>query len=445
MNKNIFLGFILFSIIISAAFSQEIYDNPEVDRLVERGIKYERENNFYESIQIYRQVLAIDKNNFLAQIRLAKLLSWSEQTDEALLILDSLEKGYPENSEIYFRKAQILGWGKNYEKSISYYKKYLEMEKDDLDGIMGLARVYFWSGDYGKAIEFFNKSIEFNYSVTEAQLNIVKIYFNMQDPDKAREILDIILEKDPGNPEAKELYATLPTFMKYVSSPGVIKMDFYEGGAFGLKLSPFFLYRYKKIWDFRISYDFLTIEGINDSTFSAGATYKGVQNLAIAADISAAIDPDLTESLKIAGQANYSINRNIGAGLSIENLIFSDINNETQKDENLTILKPSFAYYFTDISYTSIQYIKYIYASGFTTPAVSLNINIEYYDKNADSFAVTYGGDYESQNDDRNLFEAGGAISYLFTNNFELGLGFNHIESEFSTTNQVTIAPVIRW
>ncbi len=445
MKKHMFFCLLLILLVSVTGISQEIYENPEIDRLIERGIKYERDNNLYEAKQVYREVLLKDKNNFLAQIRLAKLLSWTEETEEALIILDNLEKGYPENSEIYFRKAQILGWKKNYADSISYYKKYLELEKDDLDGIMGLARVYFWSGDYEKAIEFFNKSIESGYSVTEARLNIAKIYFNMHEPEKAREILEIILENEPMNPEAKELYATLPLFMKYESSPAIVKMDFFEGGSFGLKLSPFFLYRYKKIWDFRLQYDYLTIEGTNDSTFSAGATYKGVKNLAIAADIAATVDPELTEAFKITGQANYSINRNIGAGLILENLSFKDIGNPVQKNENLTIIKPNFSYYFTDISYTNIQFIRYIYDSGFTTSAVSLNVNIEYYDKNAVSFAVTYGGDYESQDETRNLFEAGGAISYMFTNNFELGLGYNHIESEYSTTNQITISPVIRW
>ena len=76
---------------------------------------------------------------------------------------------------------------------------------------MGLGRVYFWSKKYRKAIEYFEKAIENNYSVTEARLNLAKIYFNMNDSVKAEEVLLEILEEEPSNPEAKELYATLPS------------------------------------------------------------------------------------------------------------------------------------------------------------------------------------------------------------------------------------------
>ena len=445
MKKYCFILIIILISGIQALYSQNIYENPDVDRLVERGVKYERDNNIHEAIKVYRQVLELDNKNFLALIRLAKLLSWTDNMDEALIILDRLEKDYPENTEIYFRKAQILSWKKRYDESISYYKKFLSMEEGDLDGIMGLGRVYFWSKNYKKAIEYFNLAIEKNYSVTEARLNLAKIYFNMNDSVKAEEILLLILENDPENPEAKELYATLPQFMKFEASPSVVKMDFYQGGDFGLKLSPFLNYRMNEMWDLRAKYDFLSADSKSDSIFSAGATFKGVKNLAVAADVSAAIDPELTEAYKFAGQANYSINRNIGGGLAIEHLVFKDINNPVQSNENLTIMKPSFSYYFTDVSYTTIQYIQYLYGSGFKTSAVSLNIALEYYNKNAVSFAVTYGGDYESMDKERNLFEAGGGISYLFSNNFQLGLGYTHIESEYSTTNQFTISPVIRW
>ena len=82
MKKYILLILILITGIqfISA---QNIYENRDVDRLVERGIKYERENNIHEAIKIYRQVLTLDDKNFLALIRLAKLLSWTENMDES--------------------------------------------------------------------------------------------------------------------------------------------------------------------------------------------------------------------------------------------------------------------------------------------------------------------------------------------------------------------------
>ena len=95
--------------------------------------------------------------------------------------------------------------------------------------------------------------------------------------------------------------------MKFEASPSIIKWIFYEGGDFGLKLSPFLNYRMNDQWDLRVKYDFLTADEMTDNIFSAGTTFKGVKNMALAADISATPDPEMTEALKLAGQANYSI------------------------------------------------------------------------------------------------------------------------------------------
>ena len=129
----------------------------------------------------------------------------------------------------------------------------------------------------------------------------------------------------------------------------------------------------------------------------------------------------------------------------MESLFYKNNENPVLEDETLYIIKPSISYFFTDISNATVQYISYKYAEGFSASAVSLNIVIEYYKDNPLNFALTYGGDYESKNNDRNIFEAGGGLSYKFTNNFELSFNYNHVKSEYSDVNQFTITPIYRW
>ena len=100
MKKYYFILIIILISGIQALYSQNIYENPDIDRLVERGIKYERENNIHEAMKVYRQVLELDDKNFLALIRLAKLPSWTENVDEAITLLDRLEKANPEKQQI---------------------------------------------------------------------------------------------------------------------------------------------------------------------------------------------------------------------------------------------------------------------------------------------------------------------------------------------------------
>jgi len=449
VKRNILLFFfIIFSISVFDVSAQTLSpakSEADVDKLVERGINYEQSGNFNSAIEVYRQILGINEKNTLVQIRLAKLLSWQLKLDEAVYILDTLLENYPDMSEAVFRKAQILSWQKQYEESIELYKHYLELEAGNVDGIAGLARTYFWSDDFDNALIYFNKAIESGYpNEIEIRLNIAKIYLNQHDHEAARRQIELILSQDPGNVEAKELYSTLPLFMKNEASLA-LKGDFFPDSVFGFKASPLFVYRLSKMWNFQAQYDFYALEGNNDSTISAGAIYKGIKKLSLGTLFSITPDPDFNEAFKITGFASYSLNRKIGTGISLETLFYKDNLNPELVDDTLFIIKPSVSYFFTDISNSTIQYISYNYSSGFTTSAVSLNVAVEYYKDNPVSLALTYGGDYESKNSDRTIFEAGGGISYKFSNNFELGFSFNHIESEYSKANQVTVVPVLRW
>ena len=417
----------------------------EIDKLLDRGINYELTGNLDAAIINYRLVLEADSTNVPAQVRLAKLLSWQLKLDEALAILDPLLEKNPDMSEAVFRKAQILSWMKRYDESILLYRHYLELEPENPDGFGGIARTYFWSEDYDNAVIYFNKAIEAGYyNVTECRLNLAKIYLNRNDPENAKKELELVFLKEPENRQAKELYSSLPLFMKYEASLA-LRGEQYPDSLFGIKASPFFVYRPGKSWELLAGYDYYALDGKSDSTLTAGAVFKGLKGLSIGSEVSITPSPDYFEAFNFTNYVSYSITRKIGTGLTVESLFYKNNENPVLEDETLYIIKPSISYFFTDISNATVQYISYKYAEGFSASAVSLNIVIEYYKDNPLNFALTYGGDYESKNNDRNIFEAGGGLSYKFTNNFELSFNYNHVKSEYSDVNQFTITPIYRW
>ncbi len=446
MNKKSTLLLVAFFVLLSAGLSAQAAFTQATDtvEMMERGITLEQSGNLNDAIEIYRQILAVDGKNTLAQIRLAKLLSWQLKLDEALYILDRLLENYPDISEAVFRKAQILSWQKKYDEAIKLFIRYLELEKEDPDGLTGLARTYFWSGDYENAIIYFKKSIEAGYyNETENRLNLAKLYLNLNNPEDAKKEIELVFQKDPQNKEAKELYATLPLFMKYEASLS-LKGELYPD-SFGFEASPFFLYRPSKIWDFQAEYDLYALEGKSDSTISAGATFKGIKRLSLGTVFHITPDPDYNEAVKIVNFASYSINRKAGTGIAVESLFYGNNENQKLDEETLFILKPSFSYFFTDISNATVQYISYLYKSGFSTSAVSLKVVVEYWNSNPLNIALTYGGDYETMDSSRTIFEAGGGLSWKFSNNFELGISYNHVESEYSKVNQFSVIPMYRW
>ena len=119
MRKRVILPVLLLLLIPIQVLAQHV---EEIDSLIDQGIQYERDNKLQQAIDTYRHVLEFDQKNIMVRIRLAKVLSWTNQYDEALIILNEVLEQNPEQPEALFRKAQILSWQGKYEESILLFK-----------------------------------------------------------------------------------------------------------------------------------------------------------------------------------------------------------------------------------------------------------------------------------------------------------------------------------
>ena len=149
INRGMILIFLLFLPVVLFAQEEgegtELSDPVDVDRLFDQAVVFEREGRFELAIDQYRRVLEEEPDNTAVLVRTAKLLSWTNQFDEALVLLDQALAKEPEMPEALFRKAQVLSWMERYPESIDLFKRFLESDPADPDGLAGLARVYFLS------------------------------------------------------------------------------------------------------------------------------------------------------------------------------------------------------------------------------------------------------------------------------------------------------------
>lgn len=430
----IYLAVVFFTFSMYAVYPQS---SDGFDRIFDKGIEYERQNKLEKAVEMYRKALKMNKMNNQVKVRLAKVLSWQDKYEEALTILDEVLQDEQYHSEALFRKAQILSWQGKYEESIATYQIYLMKDKDDGDALMGIARVYFWSGQNEKAIDYFNQAINAGADEIDARMNLGKVYLAMGDKVTAKEEFNKVLQLDPGNKEAKRFLIGMRTLKTYEITLLNLIWSIYRDKTLGVTASSGITYHYKQKWDFGFFIENAIIDKTHDLTLSFSTFYRGVQYLYLLGGISLTPNADFSSRFSINLGANYSLKNLFNVGLNFKTEIFPD--------DTLFTISPELQRYFSDITYVALGYNQYIYKSGYYTGTIGLHLNFEYYDKNPIFVYLIYGGDVEIKDKDRRIFNLGAGISYNFTDNFELSLGYALLGTEYGRTHEISNRFILKW
>ena len=89
LNSSLFFRITLFLFFLSI-LNAHAQQSDEIDKLIDQGIQYERENKLEKAIEIYTEILEIDDANILVKVRLAKVLSWKNEFEGALTLLEEV-------------------------------------------------------------------------------------------------------------------------------------------------------------------------------------------------------------------------------------------------------------------------------------------------------------------------------------------------------------------
>ncbi|MGQ9614880.1 MAG: tetratricopeptide repeat protein [Spirochaetota bacterium] len=417
----------------------------EVERFIDEGIRYERENRLDEATRAYRKALELDPSNILIMVRLAKVLSWQNRFDEALDILNSVLEQAPRQSEALFRKAQILSWQGKYSESIETYGRYLEIKGDDTDALMGIARVYFWSGKNEEAIEYFNKAIEAGADEIEARIELGKVYLAMNDTYMAKEEFNRVLQLDPENNEAKRYLKSIPALISFEIIPVAFSWDLYPDRSLGITASSSVTYHHKQAWNIFFLYKDAAIGSVHDNTVTVKNVLMGIPNLYMMGSFFYTPDPDFSPVTGGEIGASLSFGGGFGAGLYLSADYYGEAPRLTIQNDTLVAIKPEIIKYFGELNFILLRYNQYFYTSGYSTATFNLSTNFAYFQNNCIYAGLTYGGDIETRKKERRVFEIALGISFNVTENLGLFFNYNWVETQFGKTNQFEFHPLIKW
>lgn len=134
-----------------------------------------QKRDFKKEIKQYREALKENPKNLELLFKLAQLLSWDGELDEAIKLYEKLIDDNPEHTDALLGLANVYSWKKDFEKSIQTYQKVIQVEPRYVDAYLGLVRVYFLQGDLENAKKYNEKALEIDPQNQGALLSLNKI------------------------------------------------------------------------------------------------------------------------------------------------------------------------------------------------------------------------------------------------------------------------------
>jgi len=424
-------------LVVSCMTGTGLYGQEDIDRYIERGINFEREGNLEEAVESYEEVISHDPENVMIRIRLAKILSWQNEFDRALELLEEVLEQMPDNKEALFRKAQITSWKGRYEESIVLYRRFLELKPDDSNGFLGLARVLFWSGRYDEAIQHFEKALSSGADEVEVRIEIGKVYLALHDRKKAKEEFETVLAMDPGNYEAERFLKGIRLEKTYELSPVNTRINIYPDSSVGVAFWSEFMYHPKNRWDLVFGFEHATLHDMRDTSIYFIGVYRGVTDLYLRGGLELTPAPSFSPWLKTDLGVSYTFGTILGAGLSFTSDIY--------EEETLFAIIPEIRKDFSDLTWVGLKYYYYFYTTGYSAGRIELVLNLEYMENNDLFVKAVYGGDVETRDPARRVFDFATGISVSLTDQIETSLSFAWVETLYGRSSEISWSSYIRW
>jgi tetratricopeptide (TPR) repeat protein len=409
----------------------------DIDRYIDRGIKHERDGNLDAAATAYEEVLEYDPDNIMVQVRLAKILSWQNEFERALLLLDDVLSKQPDHPEALFRKAQVLSWQKRYEESIEAYKQFLEIKKANPDGLLGLARVYFWSGKSEEAIVGYLQALDAGANEVDVRLDLGKVYLSLNDRENAKKEFARALELDPENDEAARFLKGIRLEKVFELAPVNTRVNVYPDASTGVAYWSEFVCHPQNRWDLVFGFEHEQHHDMEDTSLYFTGVFRGIERLYLRGGLEVCPDSSFSPWVKTDLGVNYTFGTIIGAGLSFKSDIY--------ESETLFAIIPELRKDFTDLTWVGLKYYFYLYTTGYTAGRVELILNLEYMENNDLFVKAVYGGDVETRDPTRRVFDFASGISWNLTENIEASISYAWIETLYGRSSELSWSSYIRW
>lgn len=216
----------------------------------EKAIQALKSEDYMTAIDICRNELASDPNNYDFGFILSRAYAYSRQWDQALEVLTQMLARYPDNGDLILQQSRILGWKGHYDEADAGFRAVLDKDPENKEALIGRAEIASWKNDFGDAREKYRQALRLEPDDPDIHFRIGRIYLWEGNYSEARRYFGNACELAPDNieygralkdarPELKNDYELRVQYQNEAFSDG---RGSYTGqqAVFSIKISPRF-------------------------------------------------------------------------------------------------------------------------------------------------------------------------------------------------------------
>jgi len=110
-------------------------------------------------------------------ILLAQAFQLKGQNAKSIHIYKQLAQQYQDDPNLLCKMGNQILWMQNQEIALSFFKKALSNDPNNLDALKGSAQIYAWKNDSIKAIQYFKKYLNHNPDDYEARYQLAELFY----------------------------------------------------------------------------------------------------------------------------------------------------------------------------------------------------------------------------------------------------------------------------
>jgi tetratricopeptide (TPR) repeat protein len=183
-------------------------DQPaEIEARLAKGQEYLAEKKFQKALIEFSEILKTEREHFEANLGRARALIGLGDSRKALDPARLATDLKPDS----VRAWRLLGDAyahpgtQDYPRASRAYRKVLKLEPASLEAAMSLARALSYMKEVEQAIGVLENARKHHPDELKLLTKLAESYYAIRKLDKAEELINQVLEKEPGHPEAKRV------------------------------------------------------------------------------------------------------------------------------------------------------------------------------------------------------------------------------------------------
>lgn len=186
------------------------------DAYYEFAYELHKANKIDDAITYYLQTIKMDNTNIDAYINLSQAYRQKGNYNDAFEVIKKAKTIQPENQLVKkqydivaqeisansYNKASDAFQSGDYKSAIS---EYMKINPPTSDSLLGIAAAYQSLSDNNNAIIYYKKAMELDSKNSDIPFYIASLYAYSDDLNNAKKYLDMTLQKNPNNKQAKDL------------------------------------------------------------------------------------------------------------------------------------------------------------------------------------------------------------------------------------------------